>query len=246
MSRRVCTSDVVHDVRNSSQSSAARHSDYASVFLTEQPQATPSNMVRVLMVGATGTIGQEVARACAGLGHEVFALVRADSKSAKSALIAELSAAGIQFVDGDLQDSASVDAAFRSCHPIEAVVSAVAGRIRFGPKILLLEIVQNMTELPCTSTYTIHAGAQVADQINLIRSSQKAQTVKRFLPSEFGVVHTTAKADVPEIVGARISMFQEIQAAGLPYTLVHSNGFMEDWFSGRSASLPLCCFASIN
>ncbi|KAK9841364.1 hypothetical protein WJX74_004558 [Apatococcus lobatus] len=158
-------------------------------------------MVRILVVGATGNIGREVAKACAEEGHLVFALVRAATRVSKVALVEELSAAGIQLVDGDLQDPASVEQAFRSCHPVEAVISAVAG-------------------------------SQVADQIHLIHSSQKAETVKRFLPSEFGVVHTTAKAEVPEIVGARISIFKQIQAAGLPYTLVHSNGFMEDWFSG--------------
>ena len=56
--------------------------------------------------------------------------------------------------------------------------------------------------------------------------------MKRFLPSEFGVVHSTAKAEVPEIVGARISIYKEIQAAHIPHTLIHCNGFMEDWFSG--------------
>ena len=52
-------------------------------------------MVRLLIVGATGTLGQEVARACAEEGHQVFALVRAATRNTKAELIAKLEAFGI-------------------------------------------------------------------------------------------------------------------------------------------------------
>ena len=54
-----------------------------------------------------------------------------------------------------------------------------------------------------------------------MRAAEQAQTVQRFLPSEYGVNHSSAVANVPEIVGTRIKIVKEIEHAGLPYTLIH-------------------------
>ena len=76
------------------------------------------------------------------------------------------------------------------------------------------------------------AGAQVKDQSVLLKAALEAKTVTRFIPSEFGVDHSSAKADVPAILEPRQQIHRELMAAGLGYTLVHCNGFQEDWAAG--------------
>jgi dihydroflavonol-4-reductase len=58
--------------------------------------------VRVLVTGATGFTGGHLARALAAGGHSVRALVRDRSRAR------DLSAAGIELVDGDLRDPAAL------------------------------------------------------------------------------------------------------------------------------------------
>jgi uncharacterized protein YbjT (DUF2867 family) len=61
----------------------------------------------ILVVGATGTNGREVALKLAGAGRKVRALVRSPEKAA------DLGEAGIELVRGDLDDPALLDAALR-------------------------------------------------------------------------------------------------------------------------------------
>ncbi|KAL3133019.1 hypothetical protein ABBQ38_006928 [Trebouxia sp. C0009 RCD-2024] len=84
-------------------------------------------MVRTLVVGSTGVIGLPLTLALTREGHEVFAIVRKASRQGKKAVVAQLEAAGVRLVDGDIADSLSLQETFTQLHPIEAVVSAVAG-----------------------------------------------------------------------------------------------------------------------
>jgi uncharacterized protein YbjT (DUF2867 family) len=61
----------------------------------------------ILIIGATGTNGREVAVRLAAAGRKVRALVRSPKKAT------ELATLGVEFVPGDLDDPASLDAALR-------------------------------------------------------------------------------------------------------------------------------------
>jgi uncharacterized protein YbjT (DUF2867 family) len=61
----------------------------------------------ILVIGATGTNGREVAVRLAGAGRKVRALVRSPEKAT------DLGKAGIELARGDLDDPASLDAALR-------------------------------------------------------------------------------------------------------------------------------------
>lgn len=84
-------------------------------------------MVRVLVVGSTGVMGLALTLALTLEGHEVFAIVRKSSRQAKKEVLSQLVAASVRLVDGDIADPLSLQEVFTQLHPIEAVVSVVAG-----------------------------------------------------------------------------------------------------------------------
>lgn len=81
---------------------------------------------KVLVVGATGYIGQHVVTASTKLGHPTFALVRSTTSSdpAKAALLKSFKDAGATLVVGDLSDNASLVAALKQ---VDVVISTVGG-----------------------------------------------------------------------------------------------------------------------
>ena len=76
--------------------------------------------MKVLIAGATGMVGGEAARLLSSGGDVVRALVRSTSDVEK---IAALKSAGIEVVEGNLRDRASLDAA---CDGVDAVISTVS------------------------------------------------------------------------------------------------------------------------
>ena len=77
----------------------------------------------VLIVGATGMVGGEVARLLAESGETVRALTRATSNPEK---VARLRGLGAQIAQGDLKDPASLDAA---CRGVTAIISTASSTI---------------------------------------------------------------------------------------------------------------------
>ncbi len=75
----------------------------------------------ILVIGATGTNGREVARGLAAAGQRVRALVRSSAKAD------DLRLAGLELVEGDLGDSNSLDRAFTGVSQV-FVVTAVDRR----------------------------------------------------------------------------------------------------------------------
>ena len=92
-----------------------------------QDPTAPRARKRVLLLGATGTIGRATAAALIGCGHDVVCFVRrragvggALTEAASESL---LEGASVRF--GDATDVASLAGAFRG-EPFEALVSASA------------------------------------------------------------------------------------------------------------------------
>lgn len=84
--------------------------------------------MRVLVVGATGSLGLEAARQLAAAGHEVRALVRTSSDPGT---IDALHAAGVTTVTGDLRDDASLAPA---CEDVDVVVSTATALTSEDPE----------------------------------------------------------------------------------------------------------------
>ncbi|MEO1731379.1 MAG: NAD(P)H-binding protein, partial [Pseudomonadota bacterium] len=76
---------------------------------------------RIVVAGASGTIGRAVVRECVSRGHAVTALVRSDS----SGSLPELDGARVDIVD--VRDSAVLDDVFDAIAP-QAVISCLASR----------------------------------------------------------------------------------------------------------------------
>jgi uncharacterized protein YbjT (DUF2867 family) len=77
-----------------------------------------------LVVGATGMLGGEICRQLAAAGKPVRALVRSTSDPGKVQALREL---GVELVEGDVRDRASLDAA---CAGATAVISTVSSMPR--------------------------------------------------------------------------------------------------------------------
>ena len=73
-----------------------------------------------LVVGATGRLGSEICRRLTAVGKPVRALVRATSDQAK---VDRLSGYGVELVQGDLRDPASLATA---CRGVDAVITTTS------------------------------------------------------------------------------------------------------------------------
>eukprot|EP00246_Nothoceros_aenigmaticus_P014485 TRINITY_DN551_c0_g1_i1.p1 TRINITY_DN551_c0_g1~~TRINITY_DN551_c0_g1_i1.p1 ORF type:complete len:305 (+),score=65.65 TRINITY_DN551_c0_g1_i1:1476-2390(+) len=92
---------------------------------------------KILVVGATGYIGKFVAKAGARLGHPTFALIRSSTLAdpAKAESLASLKEAGVQFLEGSLEDYQSLVKAVKQ---VDVVISTVGfGQLKDQQKLIL-------------------------------------------------------------------------------------------------------------
>ncbi|KAI3415100.1 uncharacterized protein J3R85_015404 [Psidium guajava] len=70
-------------------------------------------------------------------------------------------------------------------------------------------------------------GPQLPDQVKIIAAIKEAGNIKRFLPSEFGtnVDHNNAVEPAATLFGLKAKIRRAIEAEGIPFTYVASNGF---------------------
>jgi len=91
-------------------------------------------MARILIVGATGHLGQELVAACQRQSAEVHALVRPAARR-DPAKMKSLQAAGATIHEGDLTDEGSL---LRACRAVDVVISAVGG-MQIGDEAALVK-----------------------------------------------------------------------------------------------------------
>lgn len=156
-----------------------------------------------LVVGATGMVGSEICKRLAARGKLVRAMVRSTSDQAK---VANLKQAGVEIVQGDLQDRASLEAA---CQGVTAVISTVSS-------------------MPF-SYHPIENNIQKVDQegmTNLIDVAKKAG-VKHFVYTSFS---GQIDLDFP-LRNAKRTVERYLKDSGLVYTILRPSCFMEVWLS---------------
>ncbi|GKU90392.1 hypothetical protein SLEP1_g4393 [Rubroshorea leprosula] len=151
---------------------------------------------RVLVVGATGFIGQFVTEASLNSGHPTYILVRPSSATAnpsKTKIIKTFQAKGAIVLHGVINENELMEKLLKE-HEIETVISAVGGE-------------------------------KILDQLSLIHAINAVGTIKRFLPSEFGHDVDRSNPVQPglNMYKEKRLIRRSIEQLGLPYTYICCN-----------------------
>ncbi|KAM7470774.1 hypothetical protein LguiA_008957 [Lonicera macranthoides] len=153
---------------------------------------------RILIIGVTGNLGFQLAKASLHQSHPTFGLVRdldsAFTDPAKSHKLHSLSDAGATLLKGSLQDEASLVEAIKK---VDIVICAVSSK-------------------------------QILDQKLLVQAIKHAGCIKRFIPSEFGLdPDKTQISDMDHGFYSRKAEIRRlVEAEGIPYTYISCNFYM--------------------
>jgi uncharacterized protein YbjT (DUF2867 family) len=149
-----------------------------------------------LVVGATGFLGSRVCRELAAAGKPAAAVVR----SGDDAKLEPLRAAGVELVEGDLKDAASLE---RACQGRTAVISTASASIsaQSGDNIQTVDL----------------------DGQRRLIDAAKGAGVSRFVYISFSSNMTT---EAP-LTSAKRAVEQHLQASGLDYTILRCGFLME-------------------
>ncbi|HEX2191302.1 MAG TPA: SDR family oxidoreductase [Longimicrobiaceae bacterium] len=155
----------------------------------------------ILVCGSTGFLGREICRRLTARGHAVRGLVRATSDPAA---VAQLRGWGVETVEGDLKDRASLD---RACRGVEAVVSTA------------------------TTTRTRQEGDSIGSadqdgQLALVDAAREAGAERFVFVSFSGQVGL----DDP-LTRAKRAVEERVRQSGMTYTILRPSCFMEVWLS---------------
>lgn len=172
---------------------------------------------RILMLGATGSIGRATVRALVAAGYDVVCFVRPQrpgSSSPRARTLAtdaarhELTQSGVEFREGDVQDSASVVRdAFRG-ERFDAVVSCMASR----------------TGVPRDAWAIDHAAHR-----NVLTAAQDAGVPQMVLLSAICVQKPSLAFQ-----HAKLAFEQALMASGLTWSIVRPTAFFKS-LSGQVA-----------
>ncbi|KAG6534601.1 phenylcoumaran benzylic ether reductase Pyrc5-like [Zingiber officinale] len=157
---------------------------------------------KILVIGATGYIGKHIALASAREGHSTFALVRAAAAADQPLAKAKL-LQDFQAAGVTLLDGDLYDRAslVSAIKQVDVVISAVGQ-------------------------------SQLKDQTKIIDAIKDSGAhIKRFLPSEFtlDVDRSNAVEPAKSAFALKVQIRRAVEASGIPYTYVSSNGFAGQW-----------------
>lgn len=154
-----------------------------------------------LVVGATGMLGSEICRQLVAAGKPARALVRSTSDPGKVQALSEL---GVEVVEGDLRDRASLDAA---CAGATAVISTVSSMpFSYQPGENDIETV-DLNGVKALIEAAVGAGVE-----HLVYTS------------------FTMDLDFP-LCNAKRAVERHLKGSGLDYTVLRPSYFMEVWLS---------------
>lgn len=155
----------------------------------------------ILVAGATGRLGSEICRLLTEKGRKVRALVR---PAAAADTVKTLTDLGIETVQGDLRDAASLD---KACTGIEAAISTVSSmpsRYQAGENDI---------------------AAVDRDGVKQLVDSATKANVRHFIYVSF-----TPDISCP-LRDAKREVERHLKASGMTYTILRSSYFMEAWLS---------------
>ena len=159
------------------------------------------SMSTILVAGATGLLGSDICKLLAANGISVRALVRATSDPAK---VERLKSLGVEVVEGDLRDRASLDPA---CNGVETVISTVSAMpFSYQPGV---------NDIKTTDLEGV---------LNLIEAT-KANHVSHF-------IYTSFSKNVDEdflLRNAKREVEKRLLESDLTYTILRPSCFMEVW-----------------
>ncbi|XP_024019396.1 leucoanthocyanidin reductase-like [Morus notabilis] len=158
--------------------------------------STAKNSGRVLIVGATGLIGQFIADASLRAGRPTYVLLRpgfGNNPSTKPATLKVFQDKGATLVHGLINEKETMEKILKE-HEIDVVISAVGG-------------------------------ANILDQLILLEAIKNVGTVKRFLPSEFGHDVDRADPVEPGLTmyKEKRKVRRAVEESGVPYTYICCN-----------------------
>lgn len=156
----------------------------------------------VLVVGATGFLGFEIARLLRPSCQELRALIRATAAPEKRRALEGLG--GVELIEGDLKDPASLD---RACRGARAVVSTASAMLsnQGGDSI------ESVDE---------------RGQLDLVEAAQRAG-VDRFVFVSFAPIESVDFA----LQRAKRRVESALGSSGLSYTVLQPSFFSEVWLS---------------
>jgi len=153
--------------------------------------------MKTLVVGATGQLGRRVCRELVAAGKTVAGMVRSGADEAR---LEPLLAAGVELVEGNLRDAASLERAFGGMTAVVSTASASLSH-QSGDSIQSVDL---------------------DGQLRLIDAAKRAG-VSRFVYISFSSNMTT---DAP-LTAAKRSVEQHLQASGIEYAILRCGFLME-------------------
>ena len=160
-------------------------------------------MSLILVAGSTGLLGSEICRQLCAEGRSVRGLVRETSDPAK---VSRLQSFGVETVQGDVRDRASLD---RACEGVTHVITTVSA--------MPFSYVAGVNDLQTTD---------VEGTTNLIEAA-KAGNVSQFVFTSLSGAFTI---DSP-LQRANREVERRLKESGLTYTILQPSFFMEVWLS---------------
>lgn len=157
----------------------------------------------ILVVGATGLVGGQVCERLAASGASVRALVRATSSPEK---VSSLRALGVQVVEADLRDAASLDAAAAGVDAVICTVSSMPSSYEPG-----------VNDIQTTDLDGVK---------NLVDAARRAG-VGHFVYMSFSA---NLDLDFP-LARAKHAVEAHLKDSGMEYTILRPSCFMEVWLS---------------